>query len=89
MRLSELKALIAQIEAETLSINPDPTIHFWHTRGPHLTEIGLGDGESFVDFDIDTTHEMREHRIGHTDSQVAQVRGDFTLPLVKVPFYKL
>lgn len=88
MRLSDLKRIVAEIEAETVAYNPDPDITFWLPRRPELVEPGPNDSVSFIETKINEAAPMCENRVLGTAIRVVQVNGDFTIPLMTVPFYR-
>lgn len=92
MKLSDLKQMIAEIEKHRIADNPDPDVSFWLLR-PENNVLKQGEKESdhFVEFNIDTTHDVDQHRInggGAKTSQTRQGHGDFTIPVYITHFYK-
>lgn len=88
MKLSQLKQLIADVEAARVEGNPDPDVQFWVPRTERHPPAGRLESYSFIDFEIDASDEMKAHRIDAVCRDVVQQRGDFTLPLIVVPFYQ-
>lgn len=90
MKLSQLEALIHAVRARSHEYpsNPDPDIRFWITRTPRLLAAGSHESEQFVEFDIDWSEEVINHRICAAAPNVKQGKGDYTIPLLVVPFYK-
>lgn len=90
MRLSDLKALIAEIEAK--KITEDPMIDFYVSR-PEVQQVRREESEQFVNFDLDLNaiqSVATEHMVRHcaANLKTVYVDGDFTLPLIVAPFYK-
>lgn len=93
MRLSQLKSLIAQIEAACLPSNPDPDIRLSVERSAVITGPGPLESTTFVDFDLATsqikTGFIVDHRIvdyGRPEDYIPSP-GDYSLPLEVVPHY--
>lgn len=86
MKLSELKAYIAEIEA--MSPNNDPDISFWIERKEGWPQAGEKDSHCFIDFEIDRSDDLKQHKIEGSCKDTIQTKGDFTIPLMVVPFYK-
>ena len=87
MKLSSLKELIAEIESNVTPGNPDPDVSFWVHRVERLRDAGPDDSQCFVNFEIDVTHEIAEHRVTHNVTQVMHRHGDFCIPLAVAPFF--
>jgi len=87
MKLSSLKELIEEIESHVTPGNPDPDVSFWIHRVERLREAGPDDSQCFVNFEIDVTQEIAEHRVTHSVTQVVHRYGDFCIPLVITPFF--
>lgn len=87
MKLSSLKELIEEIESHVTPVNPDPDVSFWIHRVERLREAGPDDSQCFVNFEVDVTQEIMEHRVTHSVTQVVHRYGDFCIPLVITPFF--
>lgn len=87
MKLSSLKELIAEIESNVTPGNPDPDVSFWVHRVERLRDAGPDDSQCFVNFEIDVTQEITEHRVTHNVTQVMHRYGDFCIPLAVAPFF--
>lgn len=87
MKLSSLKELIAEIESNVTPGNPDPDVSFWVYRVERLRDAGPDDSQCFVNFEIDVTQEITEHRVTHSVTRFVHRHGDFCIPLVITPFF--
>jgi len=87
MKLSSLKELIKEIESHVTPGNPDPDVSFWIHRVERLREAGPDDSQCFVNFEIDVTYKIKEHRVVHNVTQVVHRHGDFCIPLAVAPFF--
>lgn len=91
MRLSELKALVAEMEENIMNPeNPDPDVRFWMPR-PKGLPAGPKQTSSFIEFTISLTPdsaELMNHMVnGITLGCIPQL-GDFSIPVTMVDFYK-
>ena len=88
MKLSELKALVAALEAAKTT--EDPLVNFWISRGC-LQPVGPKETELFVNFDLDLNailSKEREHQVVTCEKpDTVYALGDYTLPLKVTPFY--
>ena len=90
MKLSDMKAMLAAIEANTYETNPDPDIAFWIRRyhgSERLDEVREKESDFFLDFVIDGSSPITNHRIDAISKPIRQVKGDFTIPLLRANFY--
>lgn len=94
MRLSDLKALVAEIEAKKTT--DDPKIYFWIHRSND--KPGPRESDCFINYTLDLNAiagSVNEHKIigpksGHKGMTVCDTvyePGDFTFPLTVSPFY--
>lgn len=88
MKLSDLKAYIACIEKNVDVSNPNPDVQFWLMRTADIATVKDKEATSSLHFDIDATLEVRDHMIVGMHGVSVQQRYDFTIPLIRGPFYK-
>ena len=89
MKLSQLKEMIAHIEANLTQFpsNPDPDIQFWVQRTENHPKAGPMEADQFIDYTIDMSDTYKAHRVDAVAPNVFQKPGDYTIPLLVAPFY--
>jgi len=92
MKLSELKDLVANIEAAALVTNPDPDIQFWVPR-MRIKDEEVKESQHFVQFEPRVGIagvEVQHHRVCVSPDNLAVLAklGDFHIPASVMPFYR-
>lgn len=92
MKLSALKALVADMEANVIPENPDPTVEFWVVRDL-IEEPTERDSQHFLQFSLETNKApvgAKYHQVWKSPDNMKMMAsaGDFHLPAVPVPVYR-
>lgn len=90
MKLQDLELMIAKIRADAgKDVNPD--VSFFLLRTANMSTTLAGESHSFIDLDIEACAADRQdnNRIVGQNTQypTRQTAGDYTIPLMRVPFY--
>lgn len=88
VRLSDLKALVALIEID--KVTDDPQIDFWIERDK-VRDAGEKDSTVFVTVVPKIAEELgaiQQHRVTACNPAVDVAIGDYSIPLVNKPFFR-